>query len=529
MNYFFSKFVDKVKAPTSETISERIMSTWTTLLGCTLQNSPQNLADFHEKLLLLIQAIHDGVDGGQITTIMQVLSENQIPMNLVNLAFADIPHGLVNEVTLFFTEIAKGHTSQLLTQQFVIKPLNTFLESAQPSDANRFNALIETLISHITNIPDDIQLFIMNETSAPLIHQFTQMVVSHYQVMGDALLQIMNSSRTIPNLLVFLTTYSPLIATLIEFIRDCLDSKSIDSQKQRFLLSINMSLNIAPNDFSTSFMKYFTENILRSFVIEKSNDNNTIPQALQNIIYLLCTFTTPVIATKLIDFLTEKLPTYLSTGDEAIQFLSLRAMSLILEHAEPVLDDAHLAPEEFKVSLDFMGFLNSDWFVWSDINKQLQEARTRVSLALSRTQTIFQETQIKFKIMTILPALFSLLKSFSTNSFKVNLALTDVFTTLSSVWNPNITYFFLSAECTDGLYVNLRDLCQHYNGRLGAKPGVPQLISTAYENIDKDEEITTEEDKYYRSLVLCLEFIKELHATAQAKNMLNQTESIVPQ
>ena len=517
---FFSKFVEKRKDTPPKSIQERITIIWTSLLGCTLKNTQQNLNLFHEKMILLIQAINEGMSNGDMTFVMQALAENQIPSNLVNLGFADVPHGLVNEVTLFFTEISKGKSALLLTQQFVIKPLNTFLESAQPSDATRFNQLIETLISHITNVPDDIQLFITSETSAPLIHQFTQMIVSKYQVMGDALVQIMCSARTIHNLLEFLTTFSPLIATCIEFIRDCVDSKSTDAARQRFLMSIDTSIGIAPDEYKKAFMKYFNDSVLRNFIYEEKD-----PQAaLQNAIYILASFSTPDIIRTIIVYLKEHLPAFIVSENQRIQFLALRAASLMLEHAIPVFPQA---PEDFKVSLDFMGLLNAEWFVKSDINKQLSEASARVSLALSRSQIVL-ENSVDFEAIDILKSCFEVLKNFATNSLDVNLALTDLLTGFASVWGSNSTFFTLSSECKEGLFAALQDLCTHYTGRLGSKPGISQLINQAYDKLAAGEEGENENEKYFISLAIVLEFIKELHSTAQSKNMLNQSETLVP-
>ncbi|EAY12150.1 hypothetical protein TVAG_003560 [Trichomonas vaginalis G3] len=516
MNEFFSKFIGK--GPTSGSIQEKITSTWTSLCNQTLKNTQQNLINSHELIITLIAEIKEGIASGLINIVSQVLEQNKIPNNLVKFALANIPHGFVDEVSFFFTEISKIQEAQFLTQPFLIKPLNEFIENAQPINSEQFNRLIETLILHITIVPDDIQSFIESESSAPLIHQFTQLVVSKYQVMGDALLQILSSSNSIPNLLTFITTYSPLVATCVEFIRDCLDSKATDASKQQFLSSIDMSLSVAPQIYVDSFSKYFSDNLLRPCIIEEKTD-----KSLPNAIYILASFSSLQVIGNLIEYLVKNLPEFIKSTNTDVQYLALRASTIVLEHAFPELPQS---PSEFKVSFDFMSLFNAEWFVQSDINKQLAEARPRVSLALAKSQTTYLNGK-KFNCSEIFNASLSILDNFVSNEIRVNCAVTELLITLASVWSNDATYLMLCAECPNGLFESTKKLGQFFKARIGGRQSVQQLISNAYEMEQQNKAPNDEEELLFRNLVVALEFVKELHATAQSKNMINQSEQIV--
>lgn len=516
MNEFFSKFIGK--GPTSVSVQEKIINTWTSLCQQTLKDSPQSLVACHELIIALIAEIKEGIGSGMISIVSQVLAENKIPNNLVTFALANVPKGFVDEVSFFFTEVCKIQEAQFLTQHFVIKPLNNFIENARPTNSEQFNQLIETLVNHIIIVPDDIQSFIESESSAPVIHQFTQLIVSKYQVMGDALLQILSSANTMPNLLTFITTYSPLVQTCVEFIRDCLDSKATDAPKQQFLSSIDMSLSVAPQVYVESFTKYLTENIYRSCIFEEKTE-----KSLSNAIYILASFSSRPIIQIIIDHLVKQIPELIKSENKDAQYLALRAALIVLEHAFPIFPEA---PQEFKVSFDFMSLMNAEWFVQSDINKQLAEARPRVSLALARSQTVFVDG-IKFDCMEIFNSTLVLLDDFITNEVRINCAVTELLTVLASVWNNNATYLMLCAECPNGLFDAVKKLGAFFKARIGYLQSLPQKISEAYDHEAQNIPPKDEEELMIRNLVIALEFIKELHATAQSKNMINQSEQIV--
>ena len=72
MNDFLSKFVEIVRAPTQETVGDKILSIWNSLLPLTRINSWQSLHEIQQKIISLLNVINEAVSNGHITSVMQL-------------------------------------------------------------------------------------------------------------------------------------------------------------------------------------------------------------------------------------------------------------------------------------------------------------------------------------------------------------------------------------------------------------------------------------------------------------------------
>lgn len=523
MSNFFSRIANKLGqaiAPQAHELPyERLEKIWQMLIECTLTNSQQSLERSHQLNTILIDRLQKSVSGGFITNVNDFLAGHQIPAKLVEFGLADTPKGFVNEVMTFFTAMAKRPLSILLPRQFIINPLNKLLDSAQPSNPQVFYALIDALIEDITAKPEDIKLFIISESSAPLVHQISQMIVSKCSIMGDVILQLLSASKTVPGLLTFIVTYSPFISTCIDFIHECVEKKVFDSVKQHFLISLDQSVRIAPNEYTNAFCAVFDEEINRPLIY-----NARIEVSIPSMIYVLSCFTSYSITQPLIEHAKSILPDMLKSQNDSYKYLALRLITLLFEHLRFSFPDS---PASVKLSLDFMGLLPPEWYVKSDLNTQINQTRSRVIASLSEQE--FIKDKPKWSLDELLQLVLGLLENFMENTLEVNLALTDLYSTIASTWGNDATYFALSDECPDGVYKELEKLCLLAKRRIGLKPSTIPNIQTAYEILAEEnaKDHIDEAHRPYINLAILLEFVKEFHAIAQSKNIIAQRETLV--
>jgi len=114
--------------------------------------------------------------------------------------------------------------------------------------------------------PLDFACF-LSETSSPLIHQFSQLLVTRYSELGDVFFQLIISSKTIPGFLNFIVTYSPLISTLIAICHDAIDKKLLDTKLIAFIEYLNLATIKVP-EFGLQFSKSFQESIIQPLIIK---------------------------------------------------------------------------------------------------------------------------------------------------------------------------------------------------------------------------------------------------------------------
>lgn len=511
---FFSKLSQKASPKRADPDgAAKVEAIWRDICNNTLQNAPDALARIHKLILSLVKVIGGALKSNYVAPVADALMRHQIPKRLVEFAQADVPHNLINEVIAFFTYFATPPFCTLLPQPFIIEPMNILIENNQAADVGVYQRLIETLLHHVTEVPEHLKLFFVSETSSPLVHQFSQLIVTRYGEMGDVLLQLLVTAKSIDGMLRYIITFSPLISTLIDLIMDSVRQKNSDPTLLRFLEFVNLAIEHGPDEFVVAFEAVFDESIVKPMVLQAPKVD-----ALKNSVYLLSLFSCERLIGNIVEFVVENLQDDLKSDDEDVLFLTIRLIALMTEKFEVKLP---LAPETVKISLDFMGMIASEWFVRSEINEELAKARAQVSMSLS---DIPKETPI-FDLTMLLPVLLEKLSSFVSNSLKVNVALCDLFASIAALWGSEATYFALSEQCEDGLYKTLSQVCVVVERRVGHKPGTVQEIEGAYQRFGS--EIESEEQTLLANVVILLEFLKELHAIAQSKNLLNQRNSLI--
>jgi hypothetical protein len=511
----FSKIGQAIipQSQVSTSPSEQLDSLWQGICNCTLANTASSLSEIQSYLKDIMEIIIKSLKTGTIAPVSAVLSQHQIPRQLLLFAIADVPHGLINEVIKFFSFFTNPPCSSLLPEPYIIAPLNSLIENSQSADPALFFGFIESLLRLIPHNPDGIQLFLVSETSSPLIHQFSQLIVTRSSDLGDVLLQLLISSKSIPGLLQFILTYSPLVSTLVDLTRDSIVRKNSHPKVIAFTEYLNMSITHGPSEFSAAFSTAFNDSVVNPLVVESNR-----AQSLMNSIYILSAHTALPVVRPIVDFVLKNIQTDLTSEDSQLVFLAVRLVTLLFEKFEGKLPQA---PSSVHISLDFMGLIRSEWFVRSEINQPLQHARALVSMSSSGIPT----EGLDFDLAPILPILLDKFATFLSNPLRLNLALTEFFAIVATKWSNEATFFSFSGECENGLCKTLAAVCLTVERRIGQRPGTTQQIELAYGVLSAKGEDS--ESELFIHLVVLLEFLKELHAIAQTKNLLRQRDSMI--
>ena len=203
-----------------------------------------------------------------------------------------------------------------------------------------------------------------------------------------------------------------------------------------------------------------------------------------------------------------------------------------------------------------MNLLRAEWFILPDISSQITNSQFKVSMMLSdknndknsiisKDDKKFQKIDLVLDLRPIFPEFLLLLreKFIDTNSLRVNLALTEFFSTIAAISNPEASFFALCEDCQDGLVKSLSSLCTLFLGRIGQRPGTTENIKAAYDTFDGTNKAdnnlkllmkrihgidnANEQENLFLNLTIVIEFLKELQSIAQSKNILHQQSSII--
>jgi hypothetical protein len=163
-----------------------------------------------------------------------------------------------------------------------------------------------------------------------------------------------------------------------------------------------------------------------------------------------------------------------------------------------------------------MGLLPGEWFVFPDLNAQLEQARAQVAMAMAGERTV--RAELPFDLFSVLPKVQELFAHFFQNSLKLNLALTQFFATLLSIANGAFR-----EDSETGLYQMLEAVCTTAKRRVGAKDGTIENIKRAYRELGGTR---SEHDELFVPIVILLEFLKELNSIAQSRSLLMSRNAI---
>lgn len=551
--------------------SDRILSLWNAICTQTLNDKPESLNEIHQLLINMLKYIQQSFTNNFKNSIIETFSQHQIPKQLVTFGLANIPKGLINEVIYFFIFFTKTPFQELLPEPYIIGPLNTLIEKLPEENGNLSDKLINGLLQYISLNPDKIPLFLTSEETSPLIEQFSRLLMneSYHLDFGPILIRLFYSMNSIPGLMNYILTYSPLIQTILDICKGCIE-KGIDNPNQNFLIEcINCAVNVSPYDFQQVFAALFDEDIIKPLILHAD-----AIQSLSLSIYVLCSFSSvPLLIEPVHNHILSNFELYMKSNLETIIFLTIRCITLMLETSTKIIFlSPENQPETIKIFLGFMNLLRAEWFVKPEIVNQLANSQSRVSMMLSNKNndknSIIKKREDKdikdFEKIDLILDLRPIFKGFlnvleekylDSNSLRVNLALTEFFSGVAAIAHPDASFFALSEECQDGLVKSLSNICTIFLRRIGQKPGTIEAINEAYRvfndktksdkylnflmkrindidinNTKNNNQVfgnNYEQENMFLNLVIMIEFLKELQAIAQSKNIYHQQASII--
>lgn len=504
--------VTKVIAPPSGvSLIEQATHFWHQICNCTLNNSLESLNLAKNGLNQLINIIKEiqeteGNDGAD-----DFLRSHQVPLLLSNFAKENIPNGFSDEVLLFFVEFTSEQLSYFLKHDYFIRPLNGLLERCLNSvEDEKVKLLFNSLLSYLVVHQNDINLFIVSDTSAPLISYMSTKFFQGYNENSDFIFNILTSAKINDTLHNFILNHSQLAQNSISFIYNCIESKTIDPSKQKILSFIDISLSCSPPDYVALFCSIFDEQIIRHFI----NDNPIY--SLSNIIYMLSSFSSKEIISMIIEIIDKNMIKYLEQKDENVVFLTTRCITLLFEFIHPQIVENS---QPSKIFIDFISLVPTEWYIEPELETFLQDARSKINMSYSIENTIMIHSDIK--LTPIIIYLLKYFEDFLDNSPRINLALTDLFSIIASLPGSNASYFSFCENCETGLVKSIKAICLTAQRRVGNKENTIEQIKESYNQIK-----FTQENKLFCNIAILLNFLKEITAISQSKSVLHQHNSL---
>lgn len=494
---FFSKQLNK-----QQTLEERIIKIWHDFCDCTLINSKESIINCRIQLCELLKVIKYAIQNNETKELIRVFEQHQFIKQLITFSIADTPHGLVDELTQFFYVMVNPPFVSLIKEDFIISPLNMFLENSQPSDSKLFDKFLDSLLDWVTLHPDDYRLFLVSETSSPLIHQFSQLIVTKFTKTGQVLLQLLNAANNVNGLENFLINYSPLISALIGIIDDCLSKKDGNNEIIDFFEYLNLSIKIAPPLFSISFAKAFQEVIIKKYITLENNIG-----CLTNSIYILCFFDSQILISPLLEHLSKEIKHFLELKDEKSQFLALRCLTLIIEKV--TVNYSLSPPSNLKITQNYINLVDKKYFLNTNSSK-LNGIGNRVFMNLEN----IEKENITFDISPIFDNTLLIMSNFDKNSLRINLALTELLSFLASINLSSLDYIIFDEECKNGLYKTIKQIANNYGETILKDEKIITILQELYNDFENGSNILYAEHK---SFIVLIEFIKELDVISRTK------------
>lgn len=602
MSSFFSKIakqITNVIAPPPEAGEEEATRIWQLICNCTLENTKESLNNLHDHIQNLIEVAKHSFEQGTSKEIIDFLKLHQIPSKLVAFSEADIPNGFVNEVIPFFIEFLfpplSLHLNDLLLLDSINKLIQLHITSNQitsqklkgkkvhnlkknavelPFDQAKYEILIDSLLSYVNAYPNEIEKFVISETSAPFLTEICKKkyFFEKYSDMGELIFPLFAQTKTNQNLHSFLLNKSRLIRNSVYFVKYCIENCSVHTKRRNFLLFLDIALQSAPPDFVAAFYSNFESVIFKPLImsITPETENNEIKlditSSLKYSIYILSSFSCSHITEPVMSYLKDHIIEYLDSEDKAIVLLAVRCLTLIVEHAPPTFEEyeklirvqpnsnsneasnvlknsgsqelngIQTSNNAVKIFLDFLPLLPPEWFIKEDMKKNVENAGSRVTQCHYAASTINNYTYINIwgngiSTSQILQKMLKLLENFLDNTLRLNLALTDFFSLIASLPTTGSSFFSLSDECQDGLVKCMEEICITAKRRVGKKEDTKEKITAAYENLTagwpqeaEDVKNGNNETILFINIVTLIEFCKELGAIAQSKNLFHQRD-----
>ena len=516
---YISKNIVPIFAPPSEETPEaQIKTSWEIVSQIALENNENSLADLHHALIDLSNNISDSIDTDSEISIFNVLAEQQIPSNLVSYALSDNPEGFSDEVVFFFSQFTKEPLNQHLTSPIILHSINSLIENVVPHKTHEFNEFLRKIYNYLEKDKKAIDKYIIKENKSPLFEKLLEFIFRERGENGLLLLSLLSLARSNQALEKFLLKNNTLVTCINNFIQECTITKTVDTQMHEFIDYIDDSCAVMTDSIREKLVESFKTSIIEQLLQKSSSD-----VCLTHTIYLLASFHSTTIIKPIIDHIVEQLPAYIKSNNEITQYLAFRCCTLLLELTNPVIGSEF----EGRVTSNYMGLFNADWFVRTTIADILPSIRVSVS------KNYLSNNTIEWNIKPLMDAIIPIYKELIDLSDKVICSMLEFLTELGANKNPNISFYVLSSECEDGLYDASRELYLTISRRIGNRPGTIDHIRKAYslfekENKDEDsnQEQYEDDDELFRHVIYVLEFFKELNTIEQVKNSfrMNETE-----
>lgn len=537
-----AKQITQVIAPPPEANEDEANRIWQDILNCTLQDSKESLNRIHDLIQELLDIIKMSMEQSKSKDIIDFLSLHQIPMKLVNFSEGNVPNGFINEVVPFFIEFAFPPLSIYLNQQFIFDSINKLLSlhirSTQNAeiqfDQAKYEILLDSLLSYVNQYPDDIAKFVISETSSPFLTEILhrKYFFEKYTEIGNFIFPLLAQTKSNQKLNDFLVNSSSLIRNTVKFIKFCIENCTVNPKRRQFLFFLDIAIQAAPAEILAAFYSKYESEIVNPLVIQKNQDIRDDVLSLKYSIYILTSFNSFHINQPIMKFFISQVSNYLSSKNDSILFLTIRCLSIIFEHSLPSFHE-YEAATELKYFADFVTFLPSDWFINPDMKQNSENAGARVTnhYCLSRINPNDNNEEIFTSIHEILEKILQIFSNFLDNNFRINLALTDLFSFIASLPNHGASFFAFSQDCPNGLVKTMEEICLAAKRRIGQKEETHNKIQMSYEILAKgwtneQEDIQNENTDVilFNNIVTLIEFCKELAATAQSRNLFHQRD-----
>jgi hypothetical protein len=486
-------------------MEDEITHIWQIICNCTLDNSRQSQSDLEAACADLISEMKTAVSDGLIPRLWEILVSHQIPSMLVSFANADIPTGFVSETITFFIACLTPPLSALLKEEFVYGPLNSLIQS-RPRVAvyeNLLGAVCKYLQSH----PDDIRFFILGDSTSPLIDQIVGQIPKGKVSTALFVLQLITCARELSVLDRILCQNSEFLKIGVQFLRDYIVSRRGGECHEKCALYVNFWMDAGSPELVRLFSEEFERIVTVPFVVKANADDG-----LRASLYILCLLNSVPLVSPVIRFLESALPGFLDSDSQGTHLLAIQCLTLLLDHVTPTVGSAS---DLFSSSSSLMRLLPGDWFVFSDLNAQIEQARAQVGAAMSAEKTV--RRAIAFDLSPVLLKAKALFGRFFENSLSINLALTDFFAVLLTVVRGA---FAEDGEL--GLYQMLEIVCTTAKLRIGSKDGTIDNIKKAYHMVAAEPSVGP--GSLFVHLVVLLEFLKELNSITQSQSLLTDRD-----
>lgn len=513
MTEFLSVFKNKIKdiLNVDQDIEQKLgklSAKYDSLVKTRPESSIREIREIYEKIH---DAIKDLIERDKYKKLSDALEKMLLIEKIVKVGIGTTCSPLVNETVLFFARFCSSRCSMLISRPFVYNQLNVFIRDVKYARDLNMDQLIQSIINYLIVRPHDIALFLLEDDQSPLIVRVIQMIISKYEVNYQIMGILISEAKRNANLANFLTNFTPFALTLVDFVSDCVSTKSKAEDRYRFMFTLDRSLEFCSEFFLDKLTGLFNSKIVAKYI--ESADPQT---CLENSIYILSVFSSQVFVSLVLDKVVPNIPKYLESTDERILYLAIRISSLILEHCVPTLG---YNVSELAIDADYTSLLKGEWFVEQLSSTEIGDAEVRTLFYNDISNTVAKKYR-EYDYTPIAKGLISLLSKFTTNSLKINLALTETFTILSSLWIDDCSFFTLSKSCDDGLYKAISEVCKDIISTVSEKPDVISEIAEAYDSLKTYTVSHDESKKFMSNLVILIEFLKEIHSTVQVKTLM---------